>query len=85
MSTEGGIRILAGLMVLVSLVLGAPQSPLFVSTLWLWLAAFTAVNLAQSGVTGFCPAEAILRRLGLRSEAEIEPSGAAAASSRPSR
>ena len=53
-----------------SLVLGAPQSPLFASTLWLWLAVFVGVNLAQSGVTGFCPAETILRKLGLRGAAD---------------
>ncbi len=77
MTTEAAVRILAGLLVLVSLVLGAPQSPLFASTLWLWLAAFVAVNLAQSGVTGFCPAEGILRRLGLRAAAGAPPAGRA--------
>ena len=77
MTTEAAVRILAGLLVLVSLVLGAPQSPLFASTLWLWLAAFVAVNLAQSGVTGFCPAEGILRRLGLRAAAGSRPAGRA--------
>jgi hypothetical protein len=32
---------------------------------WLLLAAFVGVNLIQSAFTGFCPAELLLRRLGV--------------------
>jgi hypothetical protein len=57
---------LAGTLVLLSLALGAPASPIFVSTKLLWLTVFVGANLFQSGFTGFCPAEVILRRIGLR-------------------
>ena len=36
---------------------------------WLALAAFVGVNLIQSAFTNFCPAEIIIRRLGLSSDA----------------
>jgi hypothetical protein len=65
MTIERAIRILAGTFVLVSLALGAPGSPLFVSGKFLWFTAFVGANLFQSGLTRFCPAEGILRRLGL--------------------
>lgn len=67
MTTERAIRILAGTFVLVSLALGAPGSPLHADPRWLWLAAFVGANLLQSGFTRFCPAELILRRLGVAS------------------
>jgi hypothetical protein len=70
MTTERGIRILAGTFVLVSLALGVRESPLFVSASWLWLTAFVGANLLQSAFTGFCPAELVLRRLGMRSAAD---------------
>ena len=60
------IRIFAGTFVLVSLALGAPGSPLFVSANWLWLTAFVGANLLQSGFTRFCPLEIALRHLGVR-------------------
>ena len=60
------IRIFAGTFVLVSLALGAPASPLFVSSYWLWFTAFVGANLLQSGFTRFCPLEIVLKRLGVR-------------------
>jgi|APFre7841882724_1041349.scaffolds.fasta_scaffold01611_7 hypothetical protein len=71
MATENVIRIFAGSMILISLALGAPASPLFVSTYWLWLTAFVGANLFQFGFSGFCPLNLILRRLGVKSSAEI--------------
>ncbi len=65
MTTERYIRIIAGLFVLLSLALGAPGSPLFVSANWLWFSAFVGANMLQSGVTRFCLPESILRRLGV--------------------
>ena len=59
MTTERGVRLLAGSMVGISLVLGT-----VVSQWWLLLAAFVSLNLIQSSFTGICPAEKILRRLG---------------------
>lgn len=61
MTVERGIRILAGTMILASLVLSRLHSEY-----WLLLTAFVGLNLLQSAFTGFCPAEAILKRLGLK-------------------
>jgi len=68
MTTERAIRLLAGGVVLLSLALGLPESPAFVSKYFLWLTAFAGLNLFQSGFTGFCPPEKLFRRVGLRSE-----------------
>lgn len=60
MTTEAAIRILAGSMILVSLLLF-----LFVSPYGLLLALFVALNLIQSAFTGFCPAEKVFGALGI--------------------
>jgi hypothetical protein len=60
MKTESYIRLLAGFMVLLSVALGH-----FVNPWWLLLAVFVGANLVQSVFTGLCPAEGILRKLGL--------------------
>jgi hypothetical protein len=65
MTVDRAIRIMAGSFILVSLALGAEASPLFVSKHFLWFTAFVGANLLQSGFTRFCPAEAILVRLGV--------------------
>ena len=59
MTTERGVRLLAGTMVGVSLILAYLVSPW-----WQLLAVFVSLNLIQSSFTGLCPAEWILRRLG---------------------
>jgi len=40
----------------------------WVSAYWLLLTAFVGVNLIQSALTGFCPAEISLRKLGVGKE-----------------
>lgn len=65
MNPERIVRIVAGSFVLLSLALGVEASPLFVSPKFLWLTAFVGLNLAQSGVTRFCPLDLILRRAGV--------------------
>ena len=70
MTTERIVRIFAGAVVLVSLALGAPASPIFVSAHFLWLTAFVGANLFQSGITRFCPLEIFLERLGVACPAE---------------
>jgi len=74
MTTESGVRMLAGTFVLVSLALGASASPLFVSSGFLWLTAFVGANLLQSAFTGVCPAAAILRKLGTKDARAPQPS-----------
>ncbi|MCL4800959.1 MAG: DUF2892 domain-containing protein [Burkholderiales bacterium] len=62
MNSERIIRIFAGAVVLASVALAHFHSPY-----WLWLTAFAGFNLLQSGFTGFCPPEVVLRKLGVRS------------------
>ena len=59
------VRLFAGSFVLVSLLLGVPGSPFFVSTWCLAFTAFVGVNLLQSALTRWCPLEIILRKLGV--------------------
>jgi hypothetical protein len=70
MTTEKAIRIMAGLFILGSLALGVEGSPVFVARGWLWFTAFVGANLFQSALTGFCPAELIMRKLGMRRAGE---------------
>jgi hypothetical protein len=67
MTTERLVRSIAGAFILASLALGVPASPVFVSANFLWFTVFVGANLFQSGITGFCPLELILKRLGVRS------------------
>jgi hypothetical protein len=48
-------------MVLLSVVLTAFVSPLFV-----WLTVFVGLNMLQSAFTGFCPAAMVFRKLGIK-------------------
>ncbi len=60
MNIDRAVLLLAGTMVLVSVLLAA-----IVSNWWLLLTAFVGLNLLQSSLTGFCPAAVVLRRVGL--------------------
>lgn len=62
------VRIIAGIFILLSLALGVPQSPIFVSQWWLAFTAFVGLNLLQSGITRWCLMESILRKLGVKAE-----------------
>jgi len=65
MTSWSFVRVFAGLMILLSLALGLPGSPLFVSQWWLAFTAFVGVNLFQSGITKWCPLEIIVRKAGM--------------------
>jgi len=66
MTTWQIVRIAAGTFVLLSLALGLPQSPMFVSPYWLLFTAFVGVNLLQSGFTRWCLMETLLRKVGIK-------------------
>jgi hypothetical protein len=66
MTTDRAVRIMAGSFILISLALGVPDSPLFVSKYFLWFTAFVGANLLQSGFTRFCPAESLMVKLGMK-------------------
>lgn len=61
------VRIIAGTFILLSLALGIPGSPVFVSQWWLAFTAFVGANLLQSGFSKWCMLENILRKLGIQS------------------
>lgn len=67
MTLENAIRVLAGTLVLTSLALAH-----WVDQWWLLLAAFVGLNLIQSAFTGFCPAEIILKKLGVGARCSTE-------------
>lgn len=60
------VRIIAGTFILLSLALGVPESPLFMSKYWLWFTAFVGANLFQSGFTHWCLMEKIMQKLGAK-------------------
>jgi hypothetical protein len=61
MTVERGVRLMAGVMVLLSLALAH-----YVSTYWLWLTVFVCLNLLQSAFTNWCPAMTIFRAMGMK-------------------
>ncbi|ASA57477.1 YgaP family membrane protein [Vibrio gazogenes] len=61
MTIENGVRVIAGSMILLSVILTYFVHPYFV-----WLTVFIGLNLIQSALTGICPAVFILKKLGLK-------------------
>lgn len=61
MTLENAIRVLAGTMVILSVVLTMTVNSNFV-----WLTLFVGVNLIQSAFTGFCPAAMVFKKLGFK-------------------
>ncbi|NML84240.1 DUF2892 domain-containing protein [Polaromonas sp.] len=66
MNTNLMVRMFAGIFILVSLALGVPESPIFVSKYFLWVTVFVGANLLQSSFTRFCPLEMMLKKAGVR-------------------
>ncbi|WMW79833.1 DUF2892 domain-containing protein [Undibacterium cyanobacteriorum] len=66
MSSWQMVRVIAGIFILLSLALGVPSSPVFVSSWFLAFTAFVGANILQSGITKWCLMETIMRKLGLR-------------------
>ena len=61
MTVDNGVRVVAGCILLLSLLLTAWVHPGFV-----WLSVFVGVSLIQSAFTGFCPAAMILKHMGMK-------------------
>jgi len=67
MTTDRIVRIMAGFMILLSLILAHLMGQIDLAKVsWLWLAAFVGLNLFQSGFTRFCPLDSILAKMGVR-------------------
>ena len=69
MSSWQIVRVFAGTVIVLSLLLGTPASPVFLSQYWLLVTAFVGLNLFQSGFSRWCPLEFILRKCGVHAGA----------------
>lgn len=67
MTINEGLRFVAGIVILVTVVLAYT-----VSQYWLLLTAFVGLNLLQSAFTKWCPMMVILKRLGFLQEVAVE-------------
>ena len=67
MSLDKAVLRFAGVMVLLSVVLTAYVSPLFV-----WFTVFIGLNLLQSSFTGVCPAAMLFRAMGMKKGCAFE-------------
>jgi hypothetical protein len=65
MTVDRYVHVIAGSFILLSLLLGVPASPLYLSSWWLAFTAFVGANLLQYGFTNFCPLGWLLKRLGV--------------------
>lgn len=70
MSMEKGLFRFAGSMVIVSGLLSMFHDPR-----WVWFTLFIGANMIQSTYTGICPPSWVMRRMGMRTEAEIARDG----------
>ena len=61
MTLEPMLRLIAGVFVAASVLLG-----MFVHPYFLWFTLFVGLNLTQSAFTNWCPMMSILRHLGVR-------------------
>ncbi len=61
MKVEAGLRLVAGVFILLSVALGV-----WVNPWWFVLTAFVGANLLQSSFSGWCPMIPILRRTGMK-------------------
>ncbi|MCB1801982.1 MAG: DUF2892 domain-containing protein [Gammaproteobacteria bacterium] len=64
MSIERIVLAFAGIMIMLTVALGVPASPIFHHEYWLYFTAFIGLNLFQSAFTGFCPLATILKAFG---------------------
>ncbi|UZE46919.1 YgaP family membrane protein [Rhodopseudomonas sp. P2A-2r] len=62
MNIDKAVLTFAGFVVLLGLTLGWLVNPY-----WFLLTAFAGLNMVQAGITGFCPAAIIFKKLGVRS------------------
>jgi hypothetical protein len=61
MTVERALRLIAGVFVTLSVLLG-----IYVNQMFLWFTVFVGLNLFQSAFTNWCPMMAILRKAGVR-------------------
>ena len=65
------INLFAGLMIMISILLAHMSGSVHITEMgWLWLTAFVGFNLFQFSITGFCPLNIILRKMGFKESAD---------------
>ena len=57
MTVDRIVHLVAGIMILITIALAH-----FVNPNWIWVTAFIGFNLAQSGITNFCPLTFMLKK-----------------------
>ncbi len=65
MTIEKGLMVLAGSVVIISALLSMYHHPN-----WIWLTIFVGFNMIQSTFTGFCPPAMLMKKMGMKTEAE---------------
>jgi len=65
MTIEKALMIMGGSMVILSALLSKYHDPL-----WIWLTVFVGFNMIQSSFTGFCPPAMLMKKMGVKSEAQ---------------
>lgn len=60
MTVDKIVHLMAGFMILLSVTLTH-----FADPAWVWLTVFVGANLAQSGLTNFCPLSFMLKKAGV--------------------
>lgn len=69
MTVNRMVSIMAGFMVLLSLILAQIWHQIDLAhPTWLWLTALVGLNLFQMGLTGFCPAAKLFKILGFKGD-----------------
>ena len=61
MNVEQSLRLIAGIVVLASLLMGV-----YVHPYWFFITGFVSLNLIQSAFSNWCPMMTILRKLGIK-------------------
>ncbi len=66
MTIDKALFILAGSMIIISTLLA-----MFYSPNWHWFTLFIGANMIQSTFTGFCPPSFFMKKLGMKTSAEL--------------
>jgi hypothetical protein len=66
MTVNNAVMAIMGVIIMVSLLLGASISHYAVNENWLWLTAFIGFMSFQAAFTGFCPAAIVVKKLGAK-------------------
>ncbi|MFK5984853.1 MAG: DUF2892 domain-containing protein [Pseudomonadota bacterium] len=65
MTIDKALMVMGGSIVFISALLSRYHDPA-----WIWLTIFVGFNLVQSSFTGFCPPAFVMKKMGMKSEAE---------------